>query len=67
MPYSHSAGSTKRKQRQQLIVPCDCSLCQGKPQTYRVVRRHKQAFGKNLALIVMNMWKKRKVVPLMSW
>ena len=50
MPYSHSAGPTKRKQRQQLTVPCDCNLCQGKPQTYRVVRRHKQAFGKNLGI-----------------
>lgn len=50
MPYSHSAGSSKRKQRQQLTVPGDCNFCQGKPQTYRVVRRHRQAFGKNLGV-----------------
>ena len=50
MPYLHSAGSAKRKQRQQLTVPCDCNLCQGKHQTCGVVRRRREAFGKNLGI-----------------
>lgn len=51
MPYSLSAGSSKRRKRQRQTVPCFCDLCQGKLQSYRVARRHKQAIGKNIGII----------------